>query len=189
MFYVILCFFTTNTRKKIVTHCVFLYFLTPWCRCARRQYWGLVLLGLFFLYILGFVVSVWWGPNSTGNPLCILRVFVFFFSYKRTNAQGNPLCILRVFVFFFSIKKNRWTGHVFCVFLYFFFRSVDTKPTCSMCFCVFLFINFYFSHNSDRGKHLMCFVCFCVFAQRSQVTPPMYFVCFCVFFFQRLVWS
>ena len=28
----------------------------------------------------------------------------------------------------------------------------------------------------------MCFECFCVFAQRSQVTAPMCFVCFCVFF-------
>ena len=145
---------------------------------------------VYFFVFFGFCCKRVVRPKQhRGNPLCILRVFVFFFSYKRTNEQGNPLCILRVFVFFFSIKKDRWTGHVFCVFLYFFFRSVDTKPTCSMCFCVFLFINFYFSHNSDRGKHLMCFVCFCVFAQRSQVTPPMYFVCFCVFFFQRLVWS
>ena len=28
----------------------------------------------------------------------------------------------------------------------------------------------------------MCFMCFCVFPQRSQVTPPMCSVCFCVFF-------
>ena len=27
----------------------------------------------------------------------------------------------------------------------------------------------------------MCFVCFCVFSYRSQVTRPMYFACFCVF--------
>ena len=98
--------------------------------------------------------------------------------YKRTNAQGNPLCILRVIVFFFSIKKNRWTGHVFCVFLYFFFRSVDTKPTCSMCFCVFLFINFYFSHNSDRGKHLMCSVCFCPKVSGHTTNVFCVFLCF-----------
>ena len=26
----------------------------------------------------------------------------------------------------------------------------------------------------------MCFMCFCVFPQRSQVTPPMCSVCFCI---------
>ena len=81
------------------------------------------------------------------------------------------------------------TPFVFCVFLCFFLRSEDTQPTSSMCFCVFLFINFYFGHKSDRGKHLMCFVCFCVFSYRSQVKRPMCFVCFCVFFYQRLVRS
>ena len=79
----------------------------------------------------------------------------------------NRSCVLCVFVFFLQIS-----GH---------------KTNVLHVFLGFLFINFYFSHNSDRGKHLMCFVYFCVFAQRSQVTPPMYFVCFCVFFFQRLV--
>ena len=69
----------------------------------------------------------------------------------------------------------------FACFCVFFYRSEVTQPTSSMCFCVFLFINFYFGHKSDRGKHLMCFVCFCVFSYRSQVTRPMCFVCFCVF--------
>ena len=185
VFYV-LCnfvFFYHKYEKKIVNHCVFLYFLTPWCRCARRQYWGLVLLGLFFLYFLGFVVSVWWGPNSTGNPLCILRVFVFFFSYKRTNAQGNPLFYFACFCVFLQHKKNRWTSHVFCVFLYFFFRSVDTKPTCSISFCVFLFINFYFSSHTTHVFYV--FSCFC--KDPGSQHPCILYVF--VFFYQRLVWS
>ena len=188
MFYVILCFFTTNTRKKIVNHCVFLYFLTPWCRCARRQYWGLVLLVFFGVYF-GFCCKRVVRPKQHREPSLYFACFCVFLQLQKDKCTGKPPLYFACFCVFLQHKKNRWTGHVFCVFLYFFFRSVDTKPTCSMCFCVFLFINFYFSHNSDRGKHLMFFVCFCVFAQRSQVTPPMYFVCFCVFFFQRLVWS
>ena len=133
--------------------------------------------GFIFFYFLGFVVSVWWGPNSTGNPLCILRVFVFFFSYKRTNAQGNPLFYFACFCVFLQHKKNRWTSHVFCVFLYFFFRSVDTKPTCSISFCVFCFVYKLLLLKS----HHPCVLCVFVFLQRSRVTAPMYFVCFCVF--------
>ena len=175
MFYVILCFFTTNTRKKIVNHCVFLYFLTPWCRCARRQYWGLVLLGLFFFYFLGFVVSVWWGPNSTGNPLWILRVFVFFFSYKRKNAQGNPL-------FYFAC---------FCVFLQ--HKKIDEQVMCFVCFCIFFqisghktnvlhkFLCFFVYKLLLLKSHHPCVLCVFVILQRSRVTTPMYFVCFCVF--------
>ena len=117
--------------------------------------------GFIFLYFLGFVVNVWWGPNSTGAT-----PFVF--------------C-----VFFFSIKKNRWTGHVFCVFLCFFFRSVDAQPTCSMCFCVFVF-TYTLVIIPTRGKHLMCFVCFCVFYQhlvwsyfRPGQPPNVFYVFLC----------
>ena len=142
----------------------------------------------FFVYF-GFCCKRVVRPKQHREPSLYFACFCVFLQLQKDKCTGKPPLYFACFCVFLQHKKNRWTGHVFCVFLYFFFRSVDTKPTCSMCFCVFLFINFYFSHNSDRGKHLMCFVCFCVFAQRSQVTPPMYFVCFCVFFFQRLVWS
>ena len=78
----------------------------------------------------------------------------------------------------------------FACFCVFFYRSEVTKPTSSMCFCVFLFINFFFGHKPDRGKHLLqtvtttqCVLCvFVFFPQRSQVTPPM-----CsVFFFNNI---
>ena len=143
---------------------------------------------IFFVYF-GFCCKRVVRPKQHREPSLYFACFCVFLQLQKDKCTGKPPLYFVCVCVFLQHKKNRWTGHVFCVFLYFFFRSVDTKPTCSMCFCVFLFINFYFSHNSDRGKHLMCFVCFCVFAQRSQVTPPMYFVCFCVFFFQRLVWS
>ena len=126
---------------------------------------------------------------------CIFWVqfFVFFgFCCKRVvrpkQNRGNPLCILRVFVFFFSFKRTDEQGMCFVCFCVFSsdHRTHNQRPPCVFVF--FLFINFYFVHNSDRGKHPMCFVCFCVFFHRSQVTTPMCFLCFCVFY-QRLALS
>ena len=123
-------FFTMNTRIFSLNNCVFLYFLTPRCRRAK---------GNNFLLGLSFGKRVVRPKQHRGNPLCILRVFVFFL-----KIWGHTTNILHVFL-------------------------------------CFLFIKFFFGHKSDRGKHLMCFVCFCVFSYRSQVTRPMCFMCFCVF--------
>ena len=115
---------------------------------------------VYFFVFFGFCCKRVVRPKQNrGNPLCILRVFVFFFSFKRTDEQG--MC----FVCFCVFSSDH--------------RTHNQRPPCVFVF--FLFINFYFVHNSDRGKHPMCFVCFCVFFHRSQVTTPMCFVCFCVF--------
>ena len=103
-------FFTMNTRIFSLNNCVFLYFLTPRCRRAK---------GNNFLLGLSFGKRVVRPKQHRGNPLCILRVFVFFSASKG--------------------QMNRVTPYVFCVFLCFFIRSEDTQPTSSMCFCVFVF--------------------------------------------------
>ena len=122
---------------------------------CKRQYWRLVFLNFFWL-------TCGEAQTAEGQLPLYFACFCVFFSFKRTDEQGNPLCILRVFVFF--LKTRGHTTNILHVFL-----------------CFFLFLDFFFGHKSDRGKHLMCFVCFCVFSYRSQVTRPMYFACFCVF--------
>ena len=139
--------------------------------------------GFIFFVFFGFCCKRVVRPKQhRGNPLCILRVFVFFFSYKRTNEQGNPLCILRVFVFSAASKR------------------IDEQVMCFVCFCVFS--SDQWTHNQrapcvfvftytlviipTRGKHLMCFVCFCVFYQhlvwsyfRPGQPPNVFYVFLC----------
>ena len=138
---------------------------------------------VYFFVFFGFCCKRVVRPKQhRGNPLCILRVFVFFFSYKRTNEQGNPLCILRVFVFSAASKR------------------IDEQVMCFVCFCVFS--SDQWTHNQrapcvfvftytlviipTRGKHLMCFVCFCVFYQhlvwsyfRPGQPPNVFYVFLC----------
>ena len=185
VFYVILCFFTMNARIFSLNNCVFLYFLTPRCRRAK---------GNNFLLGLSFGKRVVRPKQHRGNPLCILRVFVFFlkiwghttnilhvflcfcvflsinFYFGHKSERGQTPNVFCVFLcFFLQVSGN--TTNVFCVFLCFFLRSEDTQPTSSMCFfcfCVFLFINFYFGHKSERGKTPNVFFVFlCFFLQVS----------------------
>ena len=153
MFYVFLCF---STKVSGHTTHVFRVFL-----CFFKTTFGMILVQNGAPTQCVLCVFVFFTTGLRANNQCVFCVFLCFFCFKRTDEQGNPLCILRVFVFF--LKTRGHTTNILHVFL------------------CFLFINFFFGHKSDRGKHLMCFVCFCVFSYRSQVTRPMYFACFCVF--------
>ena len=156
MFYVILCFFYHEYKKKNCQPlCIFVLFNT--LQEGNTE-------DLFcWVYFLGFVVNVWWGPNSTGATPFVFCVFLCFSS--ATKGQ-----------------MNRATPFVFCVFLCFSSASkgINEQVMCFVCFCVFP--SDQWTHNQrapcvfvftytlviipTRGKHLMCFVCFCVFYQR-----------------------
>ena len=69
---------------------------------------------------LGFIFWLTCGEAQTaeGQLPLYFACFCVFFSFKRTDEQGNPLCILRVFVFFPQIRGH--TTNILHVFLCFF---------------------------------------------------------------------
>ena len=132
-------FYHEYEKKNCQPLCIFVLFNTLVQMC-KKTILRTCFVGFIFFVFFGFCCKRVVRPKQhRGNPLCILRVFVFFFSYKRTNAQGNPLCILRVFVFFFSIKK------------------IDEQVMCFVCFCIFS------SDQWTQNQRAPCvFVFFCL---------------------------
>ena len=131
---------------------------------------------VYFFLFFGFCCKRVVRPKQHREPSLYFACFCIFLQLQKDKCTGQPPLYFACFCVFLQHKKNRWTSHVFCVFLYFFFRSVDTKPTCSISFCVIFVYKLLLLKS-----HHPCVLCVFVFLQRSRVTTPMYFVCFCVF--------
>ena len=132
-------FYHEYEKKNCQPLCIFVLFNTLVQMC-KKTILRTCFVGFIFFVFFGFCCKRVVRPKQhRGNPLCILRVFVFFFSYKRTNAQGNPLCILRVFVFFFSIKKQMNRSCVLCVFVFFLQISGHKTNVLHVFLCFFVY--------------------------------------------------
>ena len=140
-----------NARIFSLNNCVFLYFLTPRCRRAK---------GNNFLLGLSFGKRVVRPKQHRGNPLCILRVFVFFL-----KIWGHTTNILHVFLcfcvflsinFYFGHKSKRGqTPNVFCVFLCFF---LQVSGNTTNVFYVFLCFSTKVSgHTTHMFRVFLCF--------------------------------
>ena len=135
-------FFYHEYKKKIVNHIV--YFCTFWPPRVDVQegntedlftqpmcfvcflFHSKIKVGLclmcfcifwvYFFVFFGFCCKRVVRPKQNrGNPLCILRVFVFFFSFKRTDEQG--MCFVCFCVF--SSDHRTHNQRPPCVFVFF----------------------------------------------------------------------